>query len=262
MINTTVNILFIADIIGTPGLNAVMKHIQRVKQEYAIDFCIANGENGAGGKGLTYEIAQKYYSIGIDMITSGNHIFDKNAIYKYLDQDNKIIRPINYPKTVHGRGSYIAMTRDNIKIGVINAQGRTFMYPIDCPFRMTLEEVNRIRAFTPIILIDFHAEATAEKVTMGHFMDGKVSAVIGTHTHVQTADETILSNGTAYITDVGMTGPIDSVIGLQKDVAIKRFLNQIPVRYQVADGDAMFCAVVVTIDRQTGKAMKIIRLRY
>lgn len=262
MLKDTVNILFIADIVGGPGLNAVIKHLQKIKSDFNIDFCIANGENGAGGKGLTYEIAQNYFSIGIDVITGGNHIFDKNKIYKYLDQDSKIIRPINYPKSVHGRGSYIGTTKDNVKIGVINAQGRTFMYPIDCPFRSTLEEANRIKAITPIVVLDFHAEATAEKVTMGRYMDGKVSAVIGTHTHVQTADEVILEHGTAYITDVGMTGPVNSVIGLQNDIAIRRFLTQMPVRYQIAEGDAMLCAVVITIDTRTGKALTIKRLRY
>lgn len=262
MNKNTVNILFIADVVGKPGLNAVTKHINRVKEEYNIDFCIANGENAAGGKGLTYDIALQYYSLGIDVITGGNHIFDKNKIYKYLDQDNKILRPINYPKSVHGRGSYIGTIKDDLKIGVINAQGRTFMYSIDCPFRITLEEVRRMSEITPIILVDFHAEATAEKVAMGWYLDGKVSAVVGTHTHVQTADDKILENGTAYITDVGMTGPVNSVIGLQKEVAIKRFLNQLPVRYQIADGEARFCGVVISIDVSTGKAIKIERLRY
>lgn len=255
-----INILFIADIIGKPGLNIVKKYLGAIKKNYNIEFCIANGENGAGGKGLTESVARDYFSVGINVITSGNHIFDRFKIYKFLNEHHRILRPINYPLSNHGHGSLIATIQDGTKIGVINAQGRTFMYPIDCPFRTITEEINKMTKITPIIILDFHAEATAEKMALGWHLDGKVSAVIGTHTHVQTADERILSNGTAYITDVGMTGPYNSVIGLNKTVAIKRFLNQIPVRYQIADGDSRFCGVVITINIHDGKATHIERL--
>ena len=254
------NLLFIADIIGKPGLNVVRRHINAVKKKYNIDFCIANGENGAGGKGLTEPIAYEYFEIGIDAITSGNHIFEKDKIFTFLNENQRILRPINYPLSNHGHGSLIATIKNGIKIAVINAQGRTFMYPIDCPFRTISEEINRISQITPVIIVDFHAEASAEKVAMGWYLNGKVSAVVGTHTHVQTADERILDKGTAYITDVGMTGPFDSVIGLKKDVAIKRFINQIPARYQIADADLRFCGVVITVDAINGKAISIERL--
>ena len=257
-----VNILVIADIIGKPGLNVVKKYLESIKKKYDIDFCIANGENGAGGKGLTEIIAHEYFDIGINAITSGNHIFDKNKIFKFLNENRRILRPINYPPANHGHGSLIATISDEIKIGVINAQGRTFMYPIDCPFRTISEEINQISQVTPIIIVDFHAEASAEKVAMGWYLNGKVSAVIGTHTHVQTADERILNKGTAYITDVGMTGPYDSVIGLNKEIAIKRFLNQVPLRYQVAEADPHLCGVVIRIEIKSGKAVSIERLFY
>ena len=257
-----VNILFIADIIGKPGLNIVKKHIGVIKQKYNIDFCIANGENGAGGKGLTESIAYEYFEIGINAITSGNHIFEKNKLFKFLNENQRILRPINYPLSNNGHGSLIATIKNGIQIAVINAQGRTFMYPIDCPFRKISEEINRICQITPMIIVDFHAEASAEKMAMGWYLNGKVSAVIGTHTHVQTADERILNKGTAYITDVGMTGPYDSVIGLNTEIAIKRFLNQVPVRYQIAETDPRFCGVVITVNTRNGKAISIERLFY
>lgn len=257
-----INVLFIADIVGKPGLNIVKKYIGSIKKEYKIDFCIANGENGAGGKGLTESIAHEYFALGINVITSGNHIFEKYKFFKFLNENQRILRPINYPLSNHGHGSLIASIEDGIHIGVINAQGRTYMYPIDCPFRKISEEINRINQITPIIIVDFHAEATAEKMAMGWYLDGKVSAVIGTHTHVQTADERILNKGTAYITDVGMTGPYDSVIGMNKKIAINRFLNQIPIRYQIAENDPRFCGVVITVNVKDGKAEKIERLYY
>ncbi|MEE4312487.1 MAG: TIGR00282 family metallophosphoesterase, partial [candidate division KSB1 bacterium] len=255
-----INVLFIADIVGKPGMEALKAHIANVKEKYRIDFCIANGENGAGGKGLTEEIAHEYYTVGIDVITGGNHIFDKHKIFKFLDQNPRVLRPLNYPPSNHGKGSLVATLHSGTKIGVINAQGRTFMYPIDCPFRTVAEEVQRIKLVTPVIVLDFHAEATAEKIAIGHYLNGRVSAVIGTHTHVQTADEKILDGGTAYITDVGMTGAIDSVIGLDRDVAIKRFIKQTPMRYQTGGSDTRFSAVVVSIDTVSGKANRIERI--
>jgi len=257
-----INILFIADIIGKPGLTIVKHVVKHLREQHQIDFCIANGENGSAGKGLTAKIAQDYFDNGIDVITSGNHIFEKYGVHKLLNTNHKIIRPLNYPFGVSGKGSFVATILNNIKIGVINIQGRTFMFPIDCPFRTVKEEINRIRQVTPIIIVDFHAEATAEKMAMGWYLNGRVSAVIGTHTHVQTADEGILDRGTAYITDVGMTGPYNSVIGMKKEVAIKRFMQQLPERYQPADADLKFAGVVITINAENGKADNIKRLLF
>jgi len=257
-----INVLFIADIIGKPGLTIVKHVVKQLREQYQIHFCIANGENGSAGKGLTENIAQQYFNHGIDIITSGNHIFEKYGVHKLLNTNHKIIRPLNYPFGVSGKGSLVATISNNIKIGVINIQGRTFMFPIDCPFRTANEEINKIRQLTPIIIVDFHAEATAEKMAMGWYLNGKVSAVIGTHTHVQTADERILDRGTAYITDVGMTGPYNSVIGMKKEVAIKRFIQQLPERYQPADSDLKFAGVVITINTENGKTEKIKRLLF
>jgi len=255
-----INVLFIADIIGKPGLNIVKHHLPSLKKKYNIDLCIANGENGAGGKGLTEAIANEYFYLGINVITSGNHIFDKSKLHKFLNENKAILRPLNYPPSNDGRGSLIVNLEENIKVAIINAQGRTFMYSIDCPFRTISEEINRLTTTTPIIIVDFHAEATAEKVAMGWYLNGKVSAVIGTHTHVQTADERILNKGTAYITDAGMTGPYDSVIGLKKEIALDRFIKQIPLRYEIADTDVHFCGILLKIDCKTGKAKTIERI--
>lgn len=257
-----INVLFIADIIGKPGLTIVQHILKQLREKYQVNFCIANGENGSAGKGLTQYIAQQYFDCGIDIITSGNHIFEKFGAHKLLNTNYKIIRPLNYPFGASGKGSLIASISDDIKIGVINIQGRTFMFPIDCPFRTVKEEINKIKQVTPIIIVDFHAEATAEKMAMGWYLNGKVSAVIGTHTHVQTADETILDQGTAYITDVGMTGPYNSVIGMKKEVAIKRFIQQMPERYQPAESDLKFAGVVITINVENGKAESIKRLLF
>ena len=255
-----INILFIADIIGKPGLKIIKNSLQLLKNKYLIDLCIANGENGAAGKGLTAEISNEYFRYGIDVITSGNHIFENYKIHRQLEINTKILRPLNYPKGVIGKGSLIYSLSDEIKIGIINIQGRTFMFNIDCPFRTVSEEIDKIRKITPLILIDFHAEATAEKIAMGWYLDGRVSAVVGTHTHVQTSDERILPNGTAYLTDVGMTGPFNSAIGMKKEIAIKRFLYQTPMRYQPADSDLKFSGVIIAINTQSGKAEKIERL--
>lgn len=255
-----INVLFIGDIIGKPGLSIISQKLISLKTEYEIDFCIANGENGAAGKGLTEEIAKKYFHYGIDLITSGNHIFENYRIHNFLKNSRKLLRPVNYPFGVMGKGSTVITLANNTKVGVISLQGRTFMFNIDCPFRSVLEEINKLKLVTPIIIIDFHAEATAEKMAMGWYLNGKVSAVIGTHTHVQTSDERILDEGTAYITDVGMTGPFNSVIGMKKEVAIKRFLQQIPVRYQPAEEDLKFSGLFLSIDSETGKTKKIKRL--
>lgn len=262
LIQKTINVLFIADIIGKPGLIIVKNVVKQLREQYQIDFCIANGENGSAGKGLTEKIALDYFSNGIDAITSGNHIFEKYGVHKLLNTNHKIIRPLNYPLGASGKGSLIVTLSNNIKIAVINIQGRTFMLSIDCPFRSVKEEINKLKNITPIIIVDFHAEATAEKMAMGWYLNGRVSALIGTHTHIQTADETILDKGTAYITDVGMTGPYNSVIGMKKEVAIKRFIQQLPERYQPAESDLKFAGVVITINAENGKAENIKRLLF
>ncbi|MFQ5823698.1 MAG: TIGR00282 family metallophosphoesterase [bacterium] len=255
-----IKVLFIADIVGKPGLEIAAKLILSLKEKYKIDFCIANGENGCDGKGLTEKIARNYFNLGIDVITSGNHIWDNRDIFDLLKNNSRILRPLNYPDGNFGTGSVVIGIKEDVKIGVINLQGRTFMFSIDCPFKKGLEEVKKIKKQTNIIIVDFHAEATAEKMAMGWFLDGKVSAVIGTHTHVPTADERIFPEGTAYITDVGMTGPFDSVIGLKKELSIKRFLHQTPVRYKTAEENLKFCGAIISIEPVTGKATHIERL--
>ncbi|MBN2031287.1 TIGR00282 family metallophosphoesterase [bacterium] len=255
-------ILFIADIVGKPGYDIVAKYIKDFKRKHHINLTIANGENSASGKGITPKIAYSFFDIGIDIITSGNHIWDKRQSVDLLEDDPRILRPMNYPPECPGHGSTIFETMENDRIGIINLQGRSFMYPIDCPFRSADTEVQRMNEQgISLILIDFHAEATAEKMALGWYLDGRINAVIGTHTHVQTADERILPHGTAYITDVGMTGPIYSVIGMDIETAIHRFRTQLPIYYKMADGESMFCGVIVSIDRDSGKTKSISRFQ-
>lgn len=256
----TVNILFIADIVGKPGLEIVTKLLPGLIDKHKVDFCIANGENACEGKGLTQKLARTYFSLGIDAITSGNHIWDNRDIYDLLKEPgSKILRPANYPEGNLGSGSVI-IEKNGVKLGVLNLQGRTFMFPIDCPFQKSLVEVRKLQRQTPLIFVDFHAEASAEKMAMGWSLDGKVTAVVGTHTHVPTADERLLHQGTAYLTDAGMTGPFDSVIGLEKDLAIKRFMRQTFVRYRPAKENIKLCSVLVTAEKDTGKAVDISRI--
>jgi metallophosphoesterase (TIGR00282 family) len=255
------NILLIADIIGKPGRWAVSQILSELKKIHQIDFTIANVENAAGGFGLTKEIAQKIHSYGVDCLTSGNHIWDRKDIYPYLNESLRILRPANYPPNVPGRGSGVFDSKNNFKIGVMNIQGKVYIKEIDCPFRVADKEIENLRRETKIIIVDVHAEATSEKMALGWYLDGKVSAVLGTHTHVQTADEVILPHGTAYITDVGMTGPHDSVIGINKEDAIARFLTQIPRRFTLAKGDIKFCGALVQIDPESGKALSIERIK-
>jgi len=256
-----VRFLFIGDIVGRAGRAVVCQFLPRLRQELTIDFCIANGENAAGGFGLTPEIFYQLRSLGIDVITSGNHVWDRKEILEIVSKDEHLLRPANYPPEVPGIGYTILPVGENHKVGVINLAGRTYLPIVDCPFRVGGELVKNIKCTTSIIIIDVHAEVTSEKVALGWYFDGQVSAVIGTHTHVQTADERILPGGTAYITDVGMTGPHDSVIGVKKEVAIRKFITQMPVHFQVAKGDLQFLGVLLEIDPSTGKAEKIERLR-
>lgn len=255
------NILFIADIVARPGRWAVSQLLPDLKKLHQIDFTIANVENAAGGFGLTKEIAKKIHSYGVDCLTSGNHIWDRKDIYPYLEEDKRILRPANYPPDAPGKGTGIFETAAGHEIGVLNIQGRVYVKEIDCPFRVAKEEIKKLREQTQIVIVDLHAEATSEKIALGWFLDGEASAVLGSHTHVQTADETILPEGTAYITDAGMTGAHDSVIGINKEDALARFLMQIPRRFTPAKRDIKFCGVLVKVDGETGKALEIERIK-
>lgn len=256
-----INILFIADIVGQPGLDITIQLLPGLKQKYKANFCVANGENGAKGKGLTLSIANKYFEAGVDVITSGNHIWENPAYYTDLVNSERVLRPLNYPEGNPGRGYTLFTTSDAVKIGVINLQGRTFMYSINCPFRTATWAIGKLKKDTNVILVDFHAEATAEKSALGWYLDGQVSAVIGTHTHVQTADERVLPQGTAYITDVGMTGAFDSVIGMKTEIAIQRFMYATPRKYQLAEENLRLCGAVVAVNLETGKATSIRRVQ-
>ncbi len=254
-----IRILLIADIVGRPGRKAVEKILPKLKTKHSLDFIIANGENAAGGYGLTQKVAQELFNLGIDCITSGNHVWEQKEIIPFLGSEPRVLRPLNYPPGTPGSGSGIFESK-GIRIGVMNLEGRLFMRTIDCPFTVGLKEVKRLSRETPIIMVDFHAEATSEKKAFGWFVDGKVTASVGTHTHVQTADEMILPGGTAYITDCGMTGAFDSVIGVKKKKAIKRFLSQLPGRLSVAKEDVRINAVLVRADVSSGKAISILRI--
>lgn len=253
-------VFFVGDIFGKPGRRLIHEKLHGLIQEYRIDFCIANIENAAAGFGITPPIADELFNSEIDILTSGNHIWDKRAILPYLAEQPRLLRPYNYPKGVPGTGMYIGDTNCGVRVGVLNLQGRVFMAAIDCPFTTGLAAIEYIRKQTAVIIVDFHAEATSEKQALGWYLDGRVSAVMGTHTHVQTADERILPQGTAYITDLGMTGPHDSVIGSVQDLALDRFLRQIPNRLEPATGNLRICGAVIEIDESTGRAVSIQRI--
>ena len=254
-------ILFIGDIVGKPGRQAIGGLLERIIADYKIDFTIANGENAAGGMGITPPIAVDILNLRVDVLTSGNHIWAKKEILPFLDEERRILRPANYPPQVPGRGAGVFVLSDGGQIGVLNLEGRVFMKSLDCPFRVGEKEIEALRQETNTIIVDFHAEATSEKMAMGWFLDGKVSAVLGTHTHVQTSDERVLNEGTAYITDVGMTGPLNSVIGIRKQVALERLITQIPWKFDVAAEEIEPQGVVVEVDSNTGKSKDIKRIR-
>lgn len=254
-------LLMIGDIVGTPGRRAVKENLPALIEEFYIDAVIANGENAAGGSGITGEIARELFSYGVDVITMGNHVWSQKELITYIDQEERIVRPANYPAGTPGRGFVLFKTKNGKNVGVINISGRVFMQELDCPFRKAEELVNLIKTKTEVVLVDFHAEATSEKIAMGWFLNGRVSAVCGTHTHVQTADERILSEGTAYITDVGMTGPRDSVIGVKKEIVLEKFLSQMPKRFEVASGLYQFNGALIYIDDETGFAKGIERIQ-
>lgn len=254
-------ILFVGDVYGKPGRRAAADLVPNLIDRLGIGLCVVNGENVAGGFGITENLARKIRSYGADVITLGNHVWDRKDTIPFIVKSRDILRPANFPPGVGGTGHCVVTSRNGFPAGVLSLQGRTHMRELDCPFRVGHQIVHELRRQTPVILVDFHAEATSEKVAFAHYVDGQVSAVIGTHTHVQTSDERVLSGGTAFITDVGMTGPHDSVIGARKAEAIQRFLTQMSVRLEVATGDVQLCAVVIDVDESTGRARDIERLR-
>jgi metallophosphoesterase (TIGR00282 family) len=255
-----VRILFIGDIVGRPGRELVRRALGAIVEHHAVDLVIANVENAAAGFGITREIGDQFLEWGVDVMTSGNHIWDKKEALDYIGAEPRLLRPANYPTGVPGNGSYLARSRDGRSVGVLNVMGRVFMTSLDDPFAVAVREIEALATRTRIIFVDFHAEATSEKMAMGWHLDGKVTAVIGTHTHVQTADERILPKGTAYLTDVGMTGPHDSIVGVEIDAALSRFLTGLPVRFETATGNPRLHAAVVDADEQTGLATDIERL--
>jgi len=256
------NILFIGDIVGRPGRDLVHRGLRGLVEHHAIDLVIANAENSANGFGITRDIGHTLLEWGVDVMTSGNHIWDKKEALEYIVTEPRLLRPANYPAGVPGRGSYVAQTGDGRAVGVINLMGRVFMVPIDDPFAVALREIEAIRHKTRIIFVDMHAEATSEKIAMGWHLDGKVTAVVGTHTHVQTADDRILPSGTAYLTDAGMTGPHDSIIGMEREPSLARFLNGMPTKFEPATGNPRLNGVVIEADDKTGRATKITRISY
>jgi metallophosphoesterase (TIGR00282 family) len=255
-----VRILFIGDIFGKPGREIARRAIPPIVEARDIDFVIANVENSAAGFGVTGDIADTILGYGVDVMTTGNHVWDKKEVLDYIPRQPKLLRPANFPAGVPGRGSYVGRTRTGEPIGVINLMGRIFMAPLDDPFAAALREIDALRSKTRVIIVDFHGEATSEKVAMGWHLDGRVTAVFGTHTHVQTADERLLPKGTACLTDVGMTGPHDSIIGVTVEAALARFLNGMPARFESASGPGRLNAVIVTADPATGKATAVERL--
>lgn len=253
-------VLMVGDIVGRPGRKAVRDLLRTYRKKFNLDLIIANGENAAGGNGLNNQVANELYDSGIDIITMGNHTWDKREILDFIDHDRTLLRPANYPPGTPGHGNVIFSVDNKTNVAVINLSGRVFLSPLDCPFRCADKIIEEIKKNTKIIIIDFHAEATSEKIAFGWYMDGRASAVIGTHTHVQTADDRILPNGTGYITDVGMTGPRDSVLGIDKELVIQKFISQMPVRFEVAAGPIQFNGIILDICRTTGKTLRIERM--
>lgn len=254
-------ILFIGDIVGSPGREAIKKLVGPLKQELQIDFVIANAENASGGSGITSKVATELFASGVDVLTSGDHIWKRPEIFELINQEERILRPINFPAGAPGRGAAVFKAKGGLKVGVVNVNGRVFMDALECPFRTTLKACEELTAETKIIIVDIHAEATSEKVALGWYLDGKVSAVLGTHTHIQTADEKILPKGSAYLTDAGMTGPYDSVIGRRVEDVLTRFLSSIPVKFEVAQENIQLHGALVEIDEKTGKAISILRIQ-
>lgn len=253
-------ILFVGDVVGRPGRKILQEKLGSVQVEHDIDFTVVNVENAAHGFGITPAIVQEIRQLGVDVMTSGNHIWDRREIYEYFDAEPRLLRPANYPSQLPGNSHYVGTSRTGCRVAVLNLQGRVFMPIIDCPFQVVERELRKLARHARVILVDFHAEATSEKMAFGWFLDGRVSAVIGTHTHVPTADARVLPKGTAYVTDVGMTGPYQSVIGMKMESSLARLLTGVPQRFEPASEETRFCAVIIEVDEATGKARSIRRL--
>jgi 2',3'-cyclic-nucleotide 2'-phosphodiesterase len=253
-------LLFIGDIFGRPGRDLVRQGLRALVELHAVDLVIANAENAAGGFGITREIGGELLDRGVDVMTSGNHVWDKKEALEYIGAEPRLLRPANFPAGAPGRGSYLARTRHGVGVAVVNVMGRIFMAPLDDPFAVVSREIEALKSRARVVLVDFHAEATSEKLAMGWHLDGRVTAVVGTHTHVQTADEQVLPGGTAYITDVGMTGPHDGIIGVEREAALSRFLTGLPSRFDAATGNPRLHAVVIDADEATGRARSILRV--
>ena len=256
-------LLFVGDVVGKPGRRILREGLTQLRAAHGIDFVIVNGENAAGGVGLTPAVARELYELGVDALTLGNHTWDKRELGPALDDLPRLVRPLNYPPGAPGRGWAVLQSRGGVPVGIVNAMGRVFSgAQLDCPFRGVEQALEDLRGRAAIVLVDFHAEATSEKTAMGWFLDGRVSAVIGTHTHVQTSDAQVLPGGTAYITDAGMTGPWISALGMERGRILERFLTQLPVRFEVAPGPCQFNGVVVEADERTGRASAITALAW
>ena len=255
-----VKLLFIGDIVGQPGRRAVRELVPKLREQYGLDVVVANGENSAGGSGITLRTAEEIFAAGVDVITSGDHLWDQKEVVQLLEHEPRFLRPLNYPPGTPGGGTFLIQTKNLPPVAIINLQGRTFMPPLENPFHCILAEIERLRSSIKIIFIDFHAEATSEKVALARMLDGQVSAVIGTHTHVQTADEQIFAGGTAFLCDAGFTGPHESVIGRESEPIIRRFLTAMPQKFDVATGRVLLQGAVLEIDNQSGRAQRITRV--
>jgi len=254
-------VIIIGDIVGKPGRKILTATLKKLKEQHETEFVIANVENAAEGAGLVPKVGDEILAAGVDVMTSGNHIFDKKEVIQYIENQPRLLRPANYPPDAPGRGLWLGSTDSGTPVAVINVQGRIFMPPSDCPFRAADRLLAEIGNRASVVIVDHHAEATSEKLAMGRYLDGRVSVVVGTHTHVQTADEQVMPGGTAYITDLGMTGPYDSVIGVQSHLVITRFVRGLPLRYQTASENPQLHGVVFEIDERTGRAVSILRIQ-
>ncbi len=256
------NIMVIGDIVGRPGRDIVKSLLPKLQREHDIGFTIANAENAAGGRGITYEVKEELLGAGIDTLTMGNHVWDNKNIYSFIDDEPRLIRPANYPNDCPGQGYHVYTVGFNKKIAVINVSGRVFLPPLDCPFQRVRAILDELGASVDYIIIDFHAEATSEKLAFAYYFDGRVTALLGTHTHIQTADEMILPKGTAYITDLGMTGPVNSILGMEKEPIIGKFLNGRPARFDVATGPAQMQGVILNLNETDNEVLAIQRFSY
>ena len=255
-------LLFLGDVVGRPGRRAVAALLPRLIARETVDFVVANCENASGGKGIDPDAAEELRDAGCDVLTSGNHVWQHATIVRYLGENRRLLRPLNFAPGLPGEGWTVERARrGELAVGVINVIGRIFMGPAECPFRAAEAAVESVRRQTPIVLVDMHAEATSEKVAMGRFLDGRVSAVVGSHTHVQTADEAVLPGGTAYLTDAGMCGPEESVIGMKSDQVVRRFLTQMPTRFEVASGPVLVQGLLIDVDEHSGRAAAVRRVR-